>query len=173
MHRIDYSLLKKVALAHPDKTLLLVGPVNSPEPKKIGLDQLPNVVLTGSRSLQDLPALMQHMDCVLIPFLANRLTRSIYPLKINEYLSAGKAVISTSFSDDIRSFADCIYLAENHDQFVQYIGEALAENDPALTMRRMEVAHCNTWEARVQQLWELVYAHTETQPLHSSLYERA
>lgn len=156
VYRIDYPLLKKIALAYPDKTLLIIGPINSPGPKDVGLDQLPNVILAGSRRLQELPPLMQHMDCVLIPFQLNRMTNSIYPLKINEYLAAGKPVVSTGFSDDIRTFAECIYLAENHDQFVQLISTALAENDPALVQRRTEVANSNTWEARIKQLWEVV-----------------
>ncbi len=153
--RIDYPLLKKIALHYPDKTLLLVGPVNSPEPAKIGLDKLPNVVFAGSRKLEELPPLLQHMDCVLIPFLCNTLTFSIYPLKINEYLAAGKPVISTSFSDDIRTFAHCTYLAENHEQFLQQIESALAENNPELVRLRSEVANSNTWEVRIMQLWDL------------------
>jgi len=154
--RIDYDLMKKVALAYPDKTLLIIGPLNSPAPKEIGLDRLPNVVMAGSRRLHELPPLMQHMDCVLIPFLLNRMTRSIYPLKINEYLAAGKPVVSTNFSDDIRTFADCIYLGKDHEEFVGLISTALAENDPALVHRRTEVADSNTWEARIQQMWEVV-----------------
>jgi teichuronic acid biosynthesis glycosyltransferase TuaH len=158
--RIDYPLLKKVALAHPEKTLLLIGPINSPEPKEIGLDLLPNVVFAGSRKLQDLPPLVQHMDVVLIPFLCNTLTKSIYPLKINEYLSAGKPVISTSFSADIRSFGNVIYLAENHPDFIQTIDEALADNSPVLVEQRTKVANTNTWEARISQLWEIVEKYT-------------
>jgi teichuronic acid biosynthesis glycosyltransferase TuaH len=158
--RIDYPLLKKVALAHPEKTLLLIGPINSPEPKEIGLDLLPNVVFAGSRKLQDLPPLVQHMDVVLIPFLCNTLTKSIYPLKINEYLSAGKPVISTSFSADIRSFGNVIYLAENHPDFIQNIDEALADNSPVLVEQRTKVANTNTWEARISQLWEIVEKYT-------------
>ena len=152
--RIDYPLLKKIALVFPDHTLLLVGPVNSPEPKNIGLDVLPNVVFAGSRLLQDLPPLLQHMDCVLIPFLYNTLTKSIYPLKINEYLAAGKPVVSTAFSDDIRTFAEHIYLAEDQAEFLGKIEEALSENDPGCVQRRAEVARSNTWEARIRQLWE-------------------
>jgi len=167
-YRIDYELLKKVALAYPDKTLLLVGPVNSTEPKEIGLDKLPNVVFAGSRRLQDLPLLMQYMDCVLIPFRYNRVTQSIYPLKINEYLAAGKPVVSTSFSDDIRSFADCIYLAEKHEQFVERIADALAEQDPALVQCRADVADSNTWEARIAQLWDIV-----SSKLERSKFERS
>ena len=154
--RIDYPLLKKIALAHPDKTLLLVGPINSPEPKALGLDQLPNVVFAGSRRLHELPPLLQHMDCVLIPFLCNTLTKSIYPLKINEYLAAGKPVVSTAFSEDIRGFAPHIYLAENHDHFLAQIGPALSENDPTLVEARVAVANSNTWAARIGQLEELV-----------------
>ena len=150
--RIDYPLLKKIAVAYPDKTLLLVGPVNSPEPNDIGLDRLPNVVFAGSRRLQDLPPLLQYMDCALIPFLCNTLTKSIYPLKINEYLAAGKPVVATAFSDDIRTFADCIYLAEHHEAFIQRIDAALSENDPDLVQRRLETANANTWAARIAQL---------------------
>jgi teichuronic acid biosynthesis glycosyltransferase TuaH len=156
--RIDYPLLKKIAEANPDKTLLLVGPVNSPEPKQLGLDKLPNVVFAGPRRLDELPALVQHMDCALIPFRCNTLTASIYPLKINEYLAAGKAVVSTTFSDDIRSFAPYIYLAEDHDAFLRQIDAALAERDPAKVEERVGVSRGNSWEARIRQLWEVVAA---------------
>jgi glycosyltransferase involved in cell wall biosynthesis len=154
--RIDYPLLKKIALAFPADTLLLVGPINSPEPVAIGLDQLPNVVFAGSRPLQALPPLLQYMDVVLIPFLSNTLTASIYPLKINEYLAAGKAVISTAFSVDIRGFSDVIYLAEEHAAFLNLITVAFEENKEEHLARRIAVAQANTWEARIGQLWEEV-----------------
>ncbi|HMR42579.1 MAG TPA: hypothetical protein PKC40_02035, partial [Saprospiraceae bacterium] len=47
--RIDYELLRKIALDHSDKTLLLVGPVNSQEFYEKGLDKLPNVIFTGGK----------------------------------------------------------------------------------------------------------------------------
>jgi teichuronic acid biosynthesis glycosyltransferase TuaH len=154
--RIDYPLLKKVAEAHPDKTLLLVGPINSPEPKQIGLDKMTNVVFAGSRKLEDLPQYVQYMDVVMIPFLLNTLTASIYPLKINEYLAAGKPVISTKFSNDIQSFSDVIYLADNHENFSKLVEKAMLENDQTRTNARVEVANSNTWTARIAQLWEIV-----------------
>lgn len=150
--RIDYPLLKKVALAFPEHTLLLVGPVNSPEPAAIGLDQLPNVVFAGSRRLHELPPLLQHIDCALIPFLCNTLTKSIYPLKINEYLAAGKAVVATAFSEDIRTFAHCICLAEDHNAFIRQVGTALSENQTPLIQHRLDTADSNTWTARIAQL---------------------
>ena len=152
--RIDYPLLKKIAQAYPEHTLLLIGPINSREPAQIGLDQLPNVVWACSRPLESLPAYLQYMDCVLIPFLCNTLTASIYPLKINEYLAAGKAVVSTAFSDDILGFAEYIYLAQDHTAFIGQIERALQENDPAMVQNRSVLAETNSWAARIQQLWQ-------------------
>lgn len=159
--RIDYPLLLKVADQHPDKTLLLVGPINSPEPRELGMDQRPNIVFAGSRRLADLPPLLQHMDCVLIPFLKNTLTKSIYPLKINEYLAAGKPVVSTSFSDDIRGFSDCIFLAENEAEFIARIDPAIAANQADAVQKRVDVANGNTWEMRIRQLWKIVDQRTK------------
>ncbi len=154
--RVDYPLLKKVAEAHSDKTVLLVGPINNTEYKEVGLDQLDNIIFAGSKDITELPRYLQHMDCAMIPFLCNKLTKSIYPLKINEYLAAGKAVISTSFSKDIRGFNDYIYLADNHEQFVQLIDKAIGENSEARIKSRNELARTNTWSARVEEFWTIV-----------------
>lgn len=153
--RIDYKLIKKVALAHPDKTLVLVGPVNSREIYELGIDQLPNVVLTGSKPHEELPGYLQHFDCALIPFLCNKLTESIYPLKINEYLAAGKAVVSTSFSEDIKSFGKYIYLAQDQEDFLRLINQAIDESNGRMFEERVNIALQNTWEARVNEFWEI------------------
>lgn len=73
--RIDYPLLKSVALAHPNKTVVLVGPMDHREIYDLGIDKLPNVILTGSKPHEELPAYLQHFDCALIPFLCYHLTR--------------------------------------------------------------------------------------------------
>lgn len=154
--RIDYPLLKTIAERHPDKTFVYIGPLNNTDYQTHGLDRMPNIIFTGSKPIQELPSYLQHFDCVLIPFLCNTLTASIYPLKINEYLAAGRPVVSTNFSADIRSFRDVIYLADNTEEFVQAIDRAIAENSAEKVQQRVEVANTNTWTARVEQFWEVV-----------------
>ena len=90
--RIDFPLIKKIAERNPDKHVVLVGPVNSPKLAALGIDQLPNVTLGGSQPITELPSWLQNFSCAIIPFEKNRLTRSIYPLKINEYLAAGQSL---------------------------------------------------------------------------------
>jgi glycosyltransferase involved in cell wall biosynthesis len=158
-YRIDFTLLKEIALAHADKTLLLVGPLNSDKFQREGLDRLPNVIHTGGKNIRELPAYLRYMDCVIIPFLCNELTASIYPLKINEYLAAGKSVISTDFSRDIRGFADQIRLAQDPDTFIRSVSAAIRDNSPERKRSRLARAQENTWEARVAQFWEIVNKH--------------
>jgi len=154
--RMNYPLIKKIAEVHADKTLLLVGPINNTEVYELGMDKMPNIIFTGSKDIRSLPPYLQNMDVVIIPFLLNTLTKSIYPLKINEYLAAGRAVIATNFSEDIRTFKDVIHIAESENQFVNLIDQAIEEQTPEKIQQCVDVANSNTWEARVKQVWEIV-----------------
>lgn len=158
-YRLNYPLFKQIAEQHPDKTLALVGPLNSDCYKVHGLDEMPNVILTGGKHISELPAFLQHFDVAIIPFLKNKLTASIYPLKINEYLAAGKPVVATNFSEDIRSFSDVVYLADSDESFVQTINKAILEDSPALVEKRVLTAKQNTWTERVKQFWDIVDKH--------------
>lgn len=157
--RIDYQLLKAIIEYHPDKIIAMVGPVTTPEHKTIDLTEYPNVIMTGSKKIDELPAYLQYFDCALIPFKKNTLTRSIYPLKINEYLAAGRPVVATDFSADIEGFKDVIYIGSDHGEFVQLIDLAIQENSADRIKARVAVANTNTWTARVQKFWEIVENH--------------
>jgi len=165
--RIDYPLLKTIAEHHPDKTFVYVGPLNNTHYLDHGLDQKPNVIFTGAKNIHELPRYLQYFDCALIPFRCNQLTASIYPLKINEYLAAGRPVVSTNFSADIRSFREVIYLAEDTAQFTQLIDRAITENTEEKVQARVAVANTNTWTARVKQFWETVTPFLEKQTTES------
>ena len=154
--RIDYSLLKKIATAHPDKTLLMVGPSTHNEYLDYDVHTLPNVIFTGPKPMEMLPAYLQHIDCAIIPFLCSTLTKSIYPLKINEYLAAGKSVVTTDFSEDIRDFSEVIQLAKNEEDFIQKINIALQQNDLIDIKKRYDIAQTNTWNARAIRLKEII-----------------
>ncbi|MFZ4056702.1 MAG: glycosyltransferase [Ferruginibacter sp.] len=156
--RIDYELLVKIAAAHPDKKIVMVGPRKDKEFTSIDLDAIPNIIFTGSKRIDDLPAYLHHFDCTIIPFKKNNLTGGIYPLKINEYLAAGKAVVTTNFSEDIAAFADHVYLVDDHDQFLAAINKALLDNAPEKKQSRLKAAETNSWEHRLSLFWNLAWA---------------
>ena len=100
-YRTDFDLLYKLAKHHHDKILFMIGPVSTDEHRCID-NRYPMLYLPVPENLEELPAYLQYFDCCIIPYKINTLTASIYPLKINEYLAAGKPVVSTNFSNDIR-----------------------------------------------------------------------
>ncbi|HEX8037536.1 MAG TPA: glycosyltransferase [Chryseosolibacter sp.] len=153
--RLDYELLVKVARHHDDKILLMVGPFANDLYKTSGLHELPNVRFAGRKAIDELPGYLKYSDCCIIPFLCNQLTKSIYPLKINEYLSAGKPVVSTSFSADILSFRDVAFIAGSHAEFVGSIDSAIRENTSEMLTRRVSFSSGNNWEARAQHFIDL------------------
>jgi len=156
-YRTDFELLMKLFDRFPAAHFVFVGPVFAPEVKDLGLLDRPNIHFLGSRKIEELPKYLQFMDVVLIPYKCNTLTRSIYPLKINEYLGAGKSVVATSFSEDIRSFKKVAFIAENHDEFIRMVEEQLETTSSVEVERaRYEVASQNTWAARVKKFWEIV-----------------
>src|SRR5690606_5281774 len=134
----------------------MVGPVTTDEHKNVGLAGLPNVIMTGPKKLEELPRYLQYMDCTIIPFKKNILTRSIYPLKVNEYLAAGRPVVSSDFSEDIVGFAPEVLIAKDADEFVTSIDRAISTNDANKIKARRKVAQSNTWTSRVEAFWRIV-----------------
>ncbi len=153
---MDYDLVRKIAKAHQDKLLYLIGPISSNEYKTEGLDKLENIVFTGGKSIEELPAYLQNIDCAIIPFKCNKLTKSIYPLKINEYLAGGKPVVTTNFSEDIRTFKEVVYIANSHEEFISLIDQSIENNNEELALKRLEHAKENSWTSRVDDFWKIL-----------------
>ena len=89
--KVDFDLISAVAGRRPEWSIALVGPVGLGDPATdvSVLQAHPNVHLLGSRRQQDLPAVLRGAAAGLIPYRDSRLTASIFPMKLYEYLSAG------------------------------------------------------------------------------------
>jgi glycosyltransferase involved in cell wall biosynthesis len=122
----------------------------------VGLDKLSNVMATGNKQLEELPAYVKYADCCIIPFALTPLTQSIYPLKINEYLSAGKPVVTTHFSDDIATFASVAIVAKSHDEFLENIALSMAHDSKQKAAARVAFASANNWSARAMELMRII-----------------
>ncbi|MEO7988386.1 MAG: glycosyltransferase [Chryseolinea sp.] len=157
--RVDIDMLTTIAKRHSDKTLLLVGPVSLKDDVIELLKSIPNIVFTGSKKLELLPAYLQHAKCAIIPFKCNTLTKSIYPLKINEYLAAGLPVVSTSFSEDIRQFNDVIHLEDDGQEFARKIQLAIDEDSNEKKVIRSKASESNSWAARAESFWQIMNRH--------------
>jgi glycosyltransferase involved in cell wall biosynthesis len=75
----------------------------------------------------------------------------IYPLKLHEYLAAGRPVVSADVPS-IRPFEHVVAIARDPQQWERAIEVALTSGEPGSTAARRQVAAANSWNARVRQL---------------------
>ncbi|MDD4588751.1 MAG: glycosyltransferase, partial [Heliobacteriaceae bacterium] len=142
---IDLELLAALARSRPDWALVLIGPVETPAPV---LADLPNVFFLGRQPYALLPGYVQHFDVCLAPFRLNTLTASVNPVKIYEYLAAGKPVVTTALPE-VRGFAPVVAVAAGQADFIRLTGVVVDTDTPVKVQERVALAKAHSWEARL------------------------
>jgi glycosyltransferase involved in cell wall biosynthesis len=146
--RVDYALIERLALVRPLWSIVLVGPSEGYWQEKLAiLKKLPNVYVLGKRPPAEAPAILKAFDAAIIPFVRSPQTEAIYPLKINEYLAAGKAVVMTPFAD-LREFQDVAWIAPDTGSFIAALEEAIQPVEPDIVRLRCQTAQQNDWRDR-------------------------
>jgi glycosyltransferase involved in cell wall biosynthesis len=114
----------------------------------------------GHLPYASLPRLLRDVDVCLVPFRRNALTDSSSPLKVYEYLAAGKPVVSASL-DGLLDCAKVVRLAEKPDEFAAAAADCLADPE-AGRAERLAVAAANSWEHRCDALEKHLAAALDT-----------
>ena len=133
---------------------MLIGPVLDDVG---GLEGLPNVRFLGQKPYAELPGYLRQFAVCALPFRMNRLIRSVDPVKVYEYLSQGKPVVSTPLPE-LSVLSELLYFAGSSQEFASQIDRALGEHDDSLRRKRIAFASRNTWAARVEALNRAVQA---------------
>jgi len=141
----DVDLVIHLARSRPDYTFVLLGGVFDIDVSR--LRALPNVRLLGQQPYERMPEYLYHFDACILPFKLNSITEATDPVKLYEYLSGGKPVVSVPLPE-LGPYRDYLYIAENADDFVTNLDVAVTEDDRELIARRRELARQHTWEER-------------------------
>ncbi|MBD8881281.1 glycosyltransferase [Rhodanobacter sp. 7MK24] len=156
----DLDLLEKVAQRHADCLVLLIGADTTGAQQR--LRHLANVEFTGEVPYAELPYYLHGFDVCLLPFQVIPLTLATNPVKVYEYLSAGKEVVSIALPE-IRQFGDLVRTGDGHAAFLVAVDEALRViPDPDRIARRQRFAAEQTWAHRVHDLIQGVDALPES-----------
>jgi len=145
--RIDYDLIREVAAQNADKSFVFAGPQEKQFIPEWFYDTT-NIYLTGRMPYEQLPSVLKGFDIALLPFKKDEVSRTIFPLKLFEYLGAGKPVVSTDFNPDLQEFTgNTVAYCTTADEFTKAINNALENGEQALA-ERLAIAANNTWEKR-------------------------
>jgi glycosyltransferase involved in cell wall biosynthesis len=150
--KLDLELLEGVARARPNWSIALVGPVGAGDPLTdiSALERLPNVHLLGARPYLQLPEVLRGADVALVPYAINDLTRSVFPMKVYEYLAAGLPVVTTPLPALAETTG--VIVADDAPATVAAVERALTEDDRAARRARSAAVRENSWDARLEEI---------------------
>jgi GT2 family glycosyltransferase len=146
----DPCLLHAVALRFPDCSILLIGADTANVRARPG--HLHNVKFLGEVAYEELPYYLHGFNVCLLPFRIIPLTLATNPVKVYEYLSAGKRVVSVDLPE-IHQFGSLVRVAGNEEDFLAAVADSLTRpEEPEECRRRQDFAREQTWTHRARQL---------------------
>jgi len=154
---MDTELLKEMAGKRPDWSIVLVGPMQIECDSFKGFK---NIHFLGKKDHKALPSYIVNFDVCLIPYVLNEYTKTVYPTKLNEYLSMGKPVVATSIPEVDRFNEEnkgVIEVASDRKSFYDKVENALKLKSANETQeRRKEVASNSDWGSRIECMTRLM-----------------
>jgi glycosyltransferase involved in cell wall biosynthesis len=150
--KLDLELFEAVSTRPEVGSVLVAGPADEQlRPLLERYAAAGTVIWIGPVAYAEVPAVVAAFDVGLIPYAANDYTRNVFPLKLYEYLAAGKPVVASGLPE-LRGMEPEVVVAEGPEAFADAAVAAIGRCSPAEVSRRQALAAANTWETRTATL---------------------
>ena len=146
----DIELIRQLSERFSDCLLLLVGADTVNAESQLSTQK--NIIFTGEVAYKDLTHYLYAFDVCLLPFKVIPLILATNPVKIYEYLGAGKPVVAVDVPE-IKQFGDLVRVGRDHSHFIEQVGSVLSEpvTDKNIAARKA-FAEQQTWHHRARDL---------------------
>ena len=152
--RVDVELVSRIAATNPQATIAMVGPNLLEADDRLRLSKFSNIVFTGAKPYARLPDIMRAFDVCIVPHVVTPFTESLNPIKLWEYLAAGKPIVSTNVAG-FRDFPELVNVSDSYDGFLVNLDGALKE-EPSFADARQAVAQQHSWGKRIDQVVQIL-----------------
>ncbi len=153
--RLDVELLASAAELRPEWSFVLLGPDELETHDSERLRGLANMHHLGVRPHAQVRNYMAALDVCVMPHLVTEFTRSLDPLKMYEYLAAGRPVVATPVGNTPDLVA-LVSVATTPETLILACERAVAEDTPQNAAHRRAAVADATWEARAQEVTSLL-----------------
>lgn len=151
---IDYELLALIADAR-EYELVLIGYEHDSSMRDSGLLNRENVHFLGSKSYFLLNNYAHFYTVGILPFKRYMLTESVSPVKLFEYMAAGKPIVTTDLIECFK-YESCL-VSENQEDFVAHLDMAIrAKDDGRLLATLKKEAEENSWREKAMEMYSAV-----------------
>ncbi len=151
--KVDFVLLKRIAQERPHWKLVLIGPEYGVRSEHFSrLLEMENVYWTGLVPPEELPGYLRGLDLGILPYRENLYNRSVFPLKLFEYLACGLPVVGCGLPSTVGHEREGIYIhtGSHPGLFLRGCEQALQWDD--CKNARAEVARRADWEEKFHRM---------------------
>jgi glycosyltransferase involved in cell wall biosynthesis len=148
----DFELLRRSLLKYEFLSYYIIGPCCCTL-----ISKTERLVFVGTIEHEKLYDTVKDYDCLVMPFLLNDTTEAVDPVKLYEYISFGKCIISIYY-DEIERFRDFVYFYHNQEEYNQIIQVKSQDGfKPKYNRDQQEkFLKQNTWEERFKVLKDVI-----------------
>jgi glycosyltransferase involved in cell wall biosynthesis len=151
----DYRTIKLASELRHDWLFAIVGFDFDGSMKSLELDSHPNIMHFPAQPYRELPSFLNGFDVALIPFINDKITDATSPVKLFEYMAAGKPILASDLPECRKYGSVCFY--HDADEFILKIETLLTKkNDEEYLALLEKEAKENTWDARIELMLESV-----------------
>lgn len=148
--RVDPGLVVATAKAFPEATFVLAGP--SFRGFALTADQTPaNVRLLGGVPHARVPGLLAALDACFMPHVRGGLASTMDPLKLYEYLAAGRPTVSTLTPPNPR-LGPHVRVVGDGETMAAALRQEIAADDAGHREQRRAAVAAETWTARAEEV---------------------
>lgn len=151
----DYETIRKLAQKNSKYQIALIGVDYDKTLDKSGILDLENVHYLGKKDYEKLAGYLHGFDICMIPFIINEITLSTSPVKVFEYMSARKPIV-TSDLPECRKY-ESVLIGKTDEEFLEKIEIAIQKrNDEKYLNTLTKEAKENDWKTKFNSLVELI-----------------
>lgn len=152
----DLDIVYAAGLSHPEWRFDIYGRI---EGDLILGDAPTNVYFHGEIAYHDVPETIAMFDVGIIPFQINTLTEATNPVKVYEYMAAGKPVVSSALPEVIHMKHDDIFVSHSQAEFIDHLEKSiLISQQTSKIKKRQAWAKSQDWALRVDDLYKIIKA---------------
>ncbi|MEH7549892.1 hypothetical protein, partial [Neobacillus vireti] len=154
--RIDLNILENLLAAYPYVVFEFIGKndYSSNEINRL-LKTYKNIKLSEPVPYFMLPDFIANFDACIVPHKVNDYTLSQDSMKIYDFLTFGKPIVSTSIPPT-NKLSDLLYIADTPEDFISKLDIALKEKDSTLVTNRINYMKKNNWENKAKFIFSLL-----------------
>jgi glycosyltransferase involved in cell wall biosynthesis len=159
---LSFETIRRVADRLERGTVVMVGSSNA----DVAALRHPRVVMLGRRPYEAIPGYLAAFNCCILPFQLTRLTMAVDPIKLREYLAAGRPVVSAPLPAVTR-YADAVQLAGEPEAFADAVARCLdsvADSPSERARRRTRVAG-ESWDRVADTIRPVLVSLAEGKPI--------